>query len=166
MLLQQQFTVSAPLVDAWAFFQDVPTVAGCMPGVERIDETGPGTFAGDVKLRVGPLSFRLSGRLVQQDVDDATHSATLVLTAEDRALASGVSATLRLRLAEDSGQATTVTLDTDANVVGKLGQFGQGVIKLTADGILKQFAACARQRLAQPESVATAVHANGSKEVE
>lgn len=164
MLLQQQFTVSAPLVDTWAFFQDVPAVAGCVPGVERIDETGPGSFSGDVRLRVGPLSFRLSGRLVQQDVDEATHSATLVVTAEDRALASAISAKLRLRLAEDSGQATAVTLETDANVLGKLGQFGQGVIKLTADGIMKQFVACARERLAQQESVATAVHANSKGE--
>jgi len=166
MLLQQQFTVSAPLADAWAFFQDVPAIAGCMPGVERIDEIGPGNFEGVVRLRVGPLSFRLSGRVVQQDVDLVAHRATLVVTAEDRALASAVSAKLRLRLAEDSGESTAVSLETDANVLGKLGQFGQGVIKLTADGILKQFAACTRQRLAQPESVAPAVPADGNKGVE
>jgi len=140
MQLVHQFEVAAPLERTWAFFQDVPAVAECMPGFER-------------RLKVGPLGFRLTGNLVRQATDMAEHTATLGVTAEDRALASAVSATLRLALTSDDGD-TRVTLHTEANVLGKLGQFGQGAIKLAADSVMKQFAGRVRERLASQESVA------------
>lgn len=146
MLLQQQFTVTAPPPTVWAFFRDVPAVAACLPGVEEVTPVGPGVYQGALQVRVGPLGFRLVGKLVEQEVDAANRSATLQVTAEDPRLASAVNASVRLRLSA-VGDGTLVTLDTEANVLGKLGQFGQGVIKLTADGVLKQFAACLQKRL-------------------
>ena len=40
-----------------------------------------------------------------------------------------------------------IDIRADTTVRGKLGQFGQGMIKLAADDVLKRFAVCARQRL-------------------
>ena len=153
MQLVHQFEVAAPLERTWAFFQDVPAVAECMPGFERIEMTEPNTYTGAIRLKVGPLGFRLTGNLVRQATDMAEHTATLGVTAEDRALASAVSATLRLALTSGDGD-TRVTLHTEANVLGKLGQFGQGAIKLAADSVMKQFAGRVRERLASQESVA------------
>jgi carbon monoxide dehydrogenase subunit G len=133
----------------WRYFVDVPAVATCVPGVESVEAVDARTFQGTMRLKVGPLGFRLSGRLVQQEVDEAGQTATLVVAAEDRALASAVSATMRLRLSQVP-DGTSVTVETEANVRGKLGQFGQGVIKLAADGVLKQFAGCVQQKLARP----------------
>ena len=147
MLIQQQFTVGAPLAAVWRYFADVPAVAACMPGVERVEAVDERTYEGALRLKVGPLGFRLSGRLIQQEIDGVGHTARLVVAAEDRALASVVNATMRLRLSETT-DGTAVAVETDTNVLGKLGQFGQGVIKLAADGVLKQFAACVQQRLA------------------
>ena len=156
MQLEHEFLVDAPLERAWAFFQDVPAVAACMPGVERVDATEPDTFTGAIRLKVGPLGFRLTGKLARQSVDAAEHTATLLATAEDRALASAVSATLRLALSTD-GATTRARLHTDANVLGKLGQFGQGAIKLAADGVMKQFAGRLRERLARSSEPVVAV---------
>ena len=162
MRLEHEFSVEAPLEQAWAFFQDVPAVAACMPGVERVDAAGPDTFTGAIRLKVGPLGFRLTGKLVRQSVDAVEHAATLLATAEDRALASAVSATLRLALSAE-GTGTRVGLRTDAQVLGKLGQFGQGAIKLAADGVMKQFAGRVRERLAHPEQVVAGAPADPKK---
>jgi carbon monoxide dehydrogenase subunit G len=162
MQLVHQFEVDAPLERTWAFLQDVPAVAECMPGFERIEMTEPNTYTGAVRLKVGPLGFRLTGNLVRQTIDMAEHAATLGVTAEDRTLASAVSATLRLALTTSEGGQTRVTLHTDANVLGKLGQFGQGAIKLAADSVMKQFASRVRERLARPETIA-ATESGGSE---
>jgi uncharacterized protein len=154
MQLVHQFEVDASLEQTWAFFQDVPAVAECMPGFERIEMTEPNAYTGAVRLKVGPLGFRLTGNLVRQTIDMAEHTATLGVTAEDRTLASAVSATLRLALTTSDGGQTRVTLHTEANVLGKLGQFGQGAIKLAADSVMKQFASRVRERLARPETIA------------
>jgi carbon monoxide dehydrogenase subunit G len=151
MLIQQEFTVRARLPAVWAFFRDVPTVASCVPGVERMEAVDEKTFQGTMRVKIGPLGFRLNGRLVEQDVDESGHTAVLVVSADDRSLASAVNATLRLRLTE-SDEATTVALDTEANVLGKLGQFGQGVIKLAADALMKQFVTRVQARLAASAS--------------
>jgi uncharacterized protein len=151
MLIQQEFTVRARLPAVWAFFRDVPTVASCVPGVERMEAVDEKTFQGTMRVKIGPLGFRLNGRLVEQDVDEGGHTAVLVVSADDRSLASAVNATLRLRLAE-SDEATTVALDTEANVLGKLGQFGQGVIKLAADALMKQFVTRVQAHLAASAS--------------
>ena len=148
MLLEHEIVVAAPLERTWSFFLDVPAVAACMPGVERIEAIGPNEYSGAVRLKVGPLGFRLTGRLTRETVDEAEHTAGLAVTAEDRALASAVSAKLRLALTPGNGERETrVTLHTDASVLGKLGQFGQGAIRLAADGVMKQFAARVRERL-------------------
>lgn len=149
MLIHQEFTVAAPLPAVWAFFRDVPRVATCVPGVERVEAMGDRTYQGTMRVKVGPLGFRLNGRLVEQEVDEAARTATLAVSAEDRGLTSAVNATLRLRLVEADG-GTAVVLDTEANVLGKLGQFGQGVIKLAADAVLKQFVVTVQQRLTTP----------------
>jgi uncharacterized protein len=147
MLIQQQFTVPVVLPAVWAFFRDVPAVAACVPGVEHVEPLDERTYQGIMRVKVGPIGFRLNGRLVEQEVDEGARTATLGVSADDRALGSAITATLRLRLAE-SEAGTTVALDTEANVLGKLGQFGQGVIKLAADTMMKQFAVRVQERLA------------------
>lgn len=149
MLIQQQFTVPAPVPAVWAFFRDVRTVATCVPGVEQVEAVDARTYRGTMRVKVGPLGFRLTGRLVEQGVDEAARTATLLVAADDRSLASAVSATLRLHVSE-AAEGAAVALDTDASVLGRLGQFGQGVIKLAADAVMKQFAAAVRQRLTAP----------------
>lgn len=149
MLLQQQFTVAAPLAAVWAFFLDLPGLAACVPGVEQLERLDARTYQGAMRVKVGPLAFHLAGRLSVAAVDEAARTATFLVSAEDSRLASAVQATLRLRLSE-AADGTAVALDTEANVLGRLGQFGQGVIKLTAESQLKQFAACVRRRLSTP----------------
>jgi len=152
MLIQQQFTVAAPAPDVWSFFRDIPTVASCIPGVERCEPVAERVYQGTMRVKVGPLGFRLAGRLTEQEVDEETRTATLAISAEDRALASAVNGTLRLRVSEED-DGTRVTLDAEANVLGKLGQFGEGVIRLTANALMKQFTACVQQRLIGPATV-------------
>ncbi len=160
MLIQQQFTVPAPVPAVWAFFRDLRAVATCVPGVEQLEALDARTYRGTMRVKVGPLGFRLTGRLVEQEVDEAARTATLLASADDRSLASAVNATLRLRVSE-AADGAAVALDTEANVLGRLGQFGQGVIKLAADVVMKQFAASVRQRLTGPLPAAGPAPASG-----
>ena len=38
-----------------------------------------------------------------------------------------------------SGDSSELVVDSEANIMGKLGEFGQGIIKKKADGIMKDF---------------------------
>ena len=55
MKVEQAFTVARPSDDVWAFFQDIPNVATCMPGAEMTGEKAPGVYGGKISLKLGPF---------------------------------------------------------------------------------------------------------------
>ena len=40
MKITQSFIVARPIAAVWGFFQDVPSVAACLPGTELIEYAG------------------------------------------------------------------------------------------------------------------------------
>ena len=62
-----------------------------------------------------------------ENVDDATHTATIVGNGRDTRGQGNASATIRMSLAPD-GDGTRVEIVTDLSVTGKVAQFGRGVM--------------------------------------
>lgn len=151
MLIQQQISVDVAPEAAWPFFRDIPAVAACVPGVEEIQPSGPESYRGVMGLRVGPLGLKLAGTVTVLERDEDQRRLVLSVSAEDRRLASAALARVTVRLEAAEGPATLLRVDADATIRGKLGQFGQAMIKRVADDVLKQFATCLRQRLTSGE---------------
>jgi len=57
--ISQQFTVARPPDEVWAFFQDVPAVARCLPGAELLEDKGDGLYAGRVKAKLGDAARKV-----------------------------------------------------------------------------------------------------------
>jgi uncharacterized protein len=141
VLIEHRITVPAPPERVWAFMMDVPAVSRCVPGVDgvaRIDET---TYAGVMQVRVGPIQVRLDGRVILAERDADARTARMDLQAADKRVNGAVNARMRMHLEPASAAAATeVAIQTDANVMGKLGEFGQSVIRRKADQIVQEFA--------------------------
>src|SRR3982074_937490 len=134
MVIENRITVPASPDRVWAFMMDIPAVSRCVPGVDgvaRIDDT---TYSGVLSVRVGPIHVRLDGRVILAERDEAARQARMDLQAADKRLNGAVNAKMRLQLfSADGGQQTELEIHTDANVMGKLGEFGQAVIRKKAD---------------------------------
>ena len=133
-----QYTVSAPPDKLWAFVTDIPAVGMCVPGAESV-EPQDGAYTGTVKVRVGPIALTLGGKLRVESVDDAARRITLVGDGADRRVPGNVGVRINMQVLPKDGEASELTIDSVANVMGKLGEFGQGVIRRKADGIMKEF---------------------------
>ena len=70
--------------------------------------------------------------------------------ANDRRVGGGVRARLSMTLTPDDG-GTRLTVDTDLTVLGKIGEFGQPIIKKKADALLSEFARNLQTALVSPE---------------
>jgi uncharacterized protein len=141
VLIDHRITVPAPPEQVWAFMMDVPAVSQCVPGVEGVARIDDETYSGVMRVRVGPIQVRLDGRVILAERDKATRQARMDLKAADKRLNGAVNAKMRLQLwAADDGRQTDVEIRTDANVMGKLGEFGQAVIRKKADQIVQEFA--------------------------
>lgn len=141
MLIDHRITVAAPPERVWAFMMDIPAVSRCVPGVNDVARIDDETYSGVMSVRVGPISVKLDGKVILAERDEAAHQARMDLQAADKRINGAVNAKMRMHLASaDSGAKTDVSIQTDANVMGKLGEFGQAVIRKKADQIVQAFA--------------------------
>lgn len=154
--ISESFTVTQPVDVVWAFFQEVPQVAECMPGVELLDQAGEDTFKGKMKVKIGPISANFQGEAKIESLEEATHSGTISARGADRQGGSRASAKVNYRLAEESGS-TRVEITADITLQGAMAQFGRtGLIQEVSSTLTKEFAGCLEGKLgaASPEEAA------------
>jgi carbon monoxide dehydrogenase subunit G len=131
----------------WDLLMDVPAVGRCVPGIESVEAVDPNVYKGALKVHVGPIGLALQGAITVEEADRVAWRARMPADASDRRLAGGIRARLHLTLSPvEAG--TRVRIDTDLAVLGKIGEFGQPVIRKKADALLEEFARNLRAALA------------------
>jgi carbon monoxide dehydrogenase subunit G len=137
MKIANQFTVSAPIEQAWDVLCDLEQVIPLMPGAALIGHEGD-EYLGKVKVKVGPVTSEFSGkvRFVEQDRDQ--HRAVIDGKGKESRGTGNAAATITAHLRE-VGDSTEVSVDTDLKIVGKLAQFGSGMLQQVSEKLLGQF---------------------------
>jgi len=137
MKIANQFTVSAPIEQAWDVLCDLEQVIPLMPGAQLVGHEGD-DYLGKVKVKGGPVTSEFSGkvRFVEQDRDQ--HRAVIDGKGKEARGAGNAAATVTAQLRE-AGERTHVTVDTDLKIVGKLAQFGSGMLQQVSEKLLGQF---------------------------
>lgn len=140
MILDQKVTVPAPPDRVWDFVMDVPAVAGCVPGVESVEKVTDDEYIGALKVRVGPIGVRLEGKVTVVERNADERRAQMKVEAVDRRIKGAVNAKSTMQLEALDDGTTALSVHTDASVLGKLGEFGQAIMRRKADQIMKDFA--------------------------
>jgi carbon monoxide dehydrogenase subunit G len=148
MIVDQKATIPAPVDQVWAFVNDIPAVSGCVPGVEEFGKIDDDNFEGALRVRVGPIGVRLQGKIVVIDRDPENLTSTLSVSATEKRINSTVSAKASMRLVPLSENETELNIHTEASILGKLGEFGQAVMKRKADQMVAEFAKNASKEIA------------------
>jgi carbon monoxide dehydrogenase subunit G len=132
------YTVKATPERLWELVSDIPTVGGCIPGAEAVTEQADGSYAGTVKVRVGPVSLGLGGKLTVEERDETARRLVLAGEGADKRVPGNVRVRISMQV-NPSGEGAELVVDSEAHIMGKLGEFGQGIIKRKADGLMKDF---------------------------
>jgi carbon monoxide dehydrogenase subunit G len=140
MILDHTVTVKAPVDRVWDFMMDIPAVSRCVPGVEELQQLDANTYQGTLNARVGPIGVRLQGKVTVTERDHENLLSRLDVTAAEKRIASTVNASATMSLVPKGGAETELRIRTDASIVGKLGEFGQTVIRRKADQVVAEFA--------------------------
>jgi uncharacterized protein len=158
MKLEQTFEVQAPVAQVWAALNDLERVAPCLPGASITGHDEDGTCHGTFTVKLGPMTAAYNGTIKIEEVDEASHSATLKARGTDKRGQGGANATIVNTLSEHDG-GTRVEAVTDFSITGRLAQFGRGgMMEDVSNRLLRDFASCLATRLAEtPEAVATEV---------
>ena len=145
MLIKDSFVINAPPERVWALLFDIPKLSQCIPGIESVEVLDDKSYHGKLVVRVGPIRSEFSGKVTLTELDAPNRIAGLV-EGDDKSSASSVRATFTgtLRAIENG---TVAAFEVDANLRGRLAQFGGPVITATAKKLTAEFARCLREKL-------------------
>lgn len=147
MLIQQKLAIQAPVDKVWPFFMDFKRLGSCIPGLEGLQEIDHSNYEGTFRIKVGPISASFHGMVTIVETTPETHRASMVASAKDPRAASTLQARMTMMMTETAPGITEVAMDTDLNVLGKLGQFGYWIFKKKAGDVLEEFTACVKAQI-------------------
>ena len=139
MTFSQECVLPVERERLWDFLMDVPRVARCVPGVESVEAVDERSYKGRLGVRIGPIRLALDGTMAVEEQDPTAWRARMRADASDRRLGCGIRARMSLTLTP-ADHGTRLIIETDLAVLGKIGEFGQPIIRKKADALLKEFA--------------------------
>lgn len=140
MKLEHEGVVAASRERVWSVLMDIPRAARLVPGMREVTAAGPTTWRGSLQVTVGPIRLDLVGIVELRSRDDERGTASLRLEAEDAKVRGGVNATTSVAVSGEQAS-TRVRMTTDAQILGRIGELGQPLIKRKADQIIERFLA-------------------------
>jgi carbon monoxide dehydrogenase subunit G len=141
MKLENEFTVPAPLEQAWAVLLDVERVAPCLPGASVEPSGEDGEYAGTMTIKIGPITSRYKGTVTIERADEDARVAVMRAQAKDARGQGTASATITSSMVEVA-EGTRVKVETDLRVTGPAAQFGRGVMQDVSAKLMRRFADC------------------------
>jgi carbon monoxide dehydrogenase subunit G len=147
MRFEHEFSVDAPADRVWSFLMDVPQMAACIPGASGVTQIDDTTYDATVTAKIGPISAKFGCRITILNLDEASRTGSVEVAGKDTKLGGGVKAKMEMSLSGDASGPTTVRIRSDVDIMGKIGQYGHGMISKRADAMLAEFANCTRASL-------------------
>lgn len=161
MEITNSFAVKAEPDRVYEFLLDVNNVVSCVPGAELSEVVDPNTFKGKVRIKVGPVTVNYNGTARITSRDASTRTATLEAEGKETTGSGSAQATTKMAVAAD-GDESTVTLTTDFTVVGRVAQFGRGIMEDVSRHLVGQAATCIQSKLEAPAPAETPLTSEGA----
>ena len=138
--LDKVYPVAASADAAWAFLQDIKSVASCMPGAEITEQSDETHFKGMVKVKIGPATASFKGDIEVQGIDTEKKELILLGKGADTKGTSSASMLLTASIRETENAQCELTGQSEVTVNGKMASFGGRMMDAISERILQQFA--------------------------
>jgi carbon monoxide dehydrogenase subunit G len=136
MDLTGERSIAAPREAVWSALNDPTILKSSIPGCEDLEALPDGGFTASVRIKMGPISARFTGRVTLSNLNPP-----ISYTIEGEG-AGGVAGFAKggadVSLA-DAGQETLLVYTVRADVGGKIAQLGGRLINATAKNLAGQF---------------------------
>jgi uncharacterized protein len=166
--IEERFEVQAPVERVWKYLIDPARVVQCLPGAELLETVDEHTFRGAIKVKVGPLSMSYKGQGKFTELNEQAHEVKMVGEAREVGGSGSTKVTMLSTVAALPNGSSEVTVKADIDLVGRIVQFGRGMVEEVSKQMFRQFSTCVKQQLevageeapaAQKKTETEAVHA-------
>ena len=145
--IEERFEVQAPVERVWKFLIDPARVVQCLPGAELLESQDEHTFLGAIKVKVGPLSMAYKGHAKFTELNEQSHQVRMVGEAREVGGSGSTKVTMLSTVSPLPGGGSEVVVNAEIDLVGKIVQFGRGMIEEVSRQMFRQFSTCVRQQL-------------------
>lgn len=139
MKIQNEIEVAASPDELFDVLADVERVAPLLPGANLEEKRDDESYAGTVKVKVGPITASYRGTLRFLELDHDGHRAVMAASADEQGGQGNLEAKITASVSGADSQ-SLLSLDTDLDVRGKAAQFGRGALGSVSQRLLQQFA--------------------------
>ncbi len=139
MQLTSAIRISRPAPEVLDALLDPGKVAACLPGGRLIGEVAEGTYAGELRLRIGPVHAVYAGTVNLDGADGAAGTATLSASGRERGGQGSADANVTLRVVPH-GATARVLISADLMIRGTVARYAPGAIGDVGQRLVEQFA--------------------------
>jgi carbon monoxide dehydrogenase subunit G len=157
--IEERFEVQAPVERVWQYLIDPQRVVHCLPGAELLEQQDEHTFLGAIKVKVGPLSMSYKGQAKFTEINEETHQVRMVGDAREVGGSGSTKVSMLSTVSPSANGGAEVLVSADIDLVGKIVQFGRGMIEEVSRQMFRQFSTCVRQQLEIADEPAAAADA-------
>lgn len=155
MLIENEFTVTAPIEDLWGYLLDVERIAPCMPGAELTETVDERTWKGNLKAKFGPVTMAFAGTVAMDSRDDAEHRVVLKARGMEQKGKGAAEATVTSWLEPGAAEGdTTVKMEAQIVLTGAAAQLSRGLLPEISKKLTQQFADCLQASMSAEQAPA------------
>ena len=136
MKIKADYTVSANRERVWELMTDAELLRQCIPGCEELKAVGDDTYEATIKVGVAGIKGTYKGTVT---LDDMQPPSAYRLTVEGKSTIGFLKGACDFQLEETNPDETTVELNGELAVGGKLARVGQRIIGSAAKMTISQF---------------------------
>lgn len=139
--MQFSMTMALPAAPAelWNTLTDVARISQCIPGCENVEEIERlATYKATVKQKIGPFKIEVPADIVVESVTEPTHVRTRA-TGRDKFTGTRLAVILDVTVTPLDGAGSTLNVEAQVDVQGRLASLGMGIIKRRADQNFEEF---------------------------
>lgn len=147
MEFTNSFAVAASPEEVWSLLTRIEEVVPCVPNAEITEMLSDNRFKGLIRIKLGPVQMSYRGEMT---MEPNAAARTIVLQGKGTAQGQGNAAgkvTVHVH-AGDTG--TEISVVSEVDVTGRVATFGRGIMQDVANRMVREFAQCLQQKLANP----------------
>jgi uncharacterized protein len=153
LLIQNEFTVAAPIDFLWSYLLDVEKIAPCMPGAELTEIVDDHNWKGKLNAKFGPVSMSFAGTVTIESRDDTAHRVVLSAKGMEQKGKGAANAKVTSWLEPGpTDDVSTVKMEADITLTGAAAQLSRGLLPEISKKLTQSFADCLQESMAAEQT--------------
>lgn len=155
MIFETSFTVQARPQEVWDFLIDIPRMSVCLPGMQKVEQTGDQQYTGLVEVKLGAARAGFQGSMGMTQIQPPRHMMAQ-LEGWEVSSTSRITGWLDSELIPMGDDRTQIQICLDLSLEGWLNQFDQASLQPIFEQTFQAFVVCMRRRIERPAAGAPA----------